>query len=368
MKFRFLFAILLAIASLADASAGKIIVTAKLDSAKMLMATVQNLHLEVVQDKNVRGHFPLFKQFEEMEYATLLNDTIELSRNMKIDTADIGSGRIRIDYQVPVQVFDSGTYKIPGFVFVAGRDSAASQPLYLTVDPVKVKADDEISPMTGVADPEDPSIFDSLPDWLYYWWWLYLIIITLVVVGIWLFRRYKTEGHILPEKPVTPPYELAIQRLKRLKARKLWETGKEKEFYTILTDILRTYLDGRFGISAMEMTSREIMEHLLENPSLRESRQKMRQILDMADFVKFAMVRPLPDDNVKAYDNAVAFVESTKPIFEDKAGSDAAMSQGNKNVSAGISAESSVNKKHNFRIARKKSDKKQKDSKKGGEK
>ena len=40
----------------------------------------------------------------------------------------------------------------------------------------------------------------------------------------------------------------------------------------------------------------------------------MRQILSVADFVKFAKVRPLPADNIAAYDNAVRFVEETKPV------------------------------------------------------
>ncbi len=120
---------------------------------------------------------------------------------------------------------------------------------------------------------------------------------------------------------------MALGRLQRLKARKLWESGQEKEFYTILTDILRDYLDGRFGIKAMEMTSSQIMDTLAADRTLRDPRQMMRQILDMADFVKFAMVRPLPEDNVKAFDNAVAFVESTRPV-EKPAGEDEGNEEG----------------------------------------
>lgn len=59
------------------------------------------------------------------------------------------------------------------------------------------------------------------------------------------------------------------------------------------------------------------MEVLTDNPELRLSKPMMRQILDMADFVKFAKVRPMPDDNVRAYDNAVKFVEETAPKPEE---------------------------------------------------
>ena len=346
MKTKLLFAFILACFSASGLSAGRPVVTASLDSSKMLMGNVATLHLEVVQDKNVRGEFPLFRQFAEREFVTVLGDTVELSRNMKVDTAEVGAGRIKIDYRVPVQVFDSGMYKLPEFVYVCGVDTARSKQLSLQILPVKVKADEAISPMTEVSEPEDPSIFDSLPDWLYYYWWLILLLLAIIGVAIWLFIRYRTKGVILPRKPETPPYELAMSRLRRLKEKNLWQTGREKEFYTILTDILRNYLDGRFGIKAMEMTSRQIMEQLAKDPSMRESRQMMRQILDMADFVKFAMVRPLPDDNVQAYDNAVAFVDATKPVKIQ----DAVKSVG----SEATAVKENIDSKHHFRIAKRK--------------
>ena len=315
------------------AAAAPLMLNARLDSAQMLMGRVNTLRLEVVQDRNVKGEFPLFRNFGEKGYVTLLNDTIELSDKIKVDTVEVGSGRIQINYQVPVQVFDSGYYKLPEFVFVAGRDSVRSRQLSLTVVPVKVKADDEISPMTDVAEPEDPSIFDALPDWLVDWWWVILLCLILAAATWWAIRRYRTVGSILPPKPEEPPYDVAMARLRRLKARKLWESGREKEFYTYLTDILRIYLDKRFGIRAMEMTSREIMQTLADNPELRANRAGMRQILDMADFVKFAMVRPLPDDNIKAFDNAVAFVEATKPLPEAQASGEADSDAGKSAVS-----------------------------------
>ena len=48
----------------------------------------------------------------------------------------------------------------------------------------------------------------------------------------------------------------------------------------------------------MEMTSRQILAGLYKNEELKDKRHYFRQILDMADFVKFAKVRPLPADNI----------------------------------------------------------------------
>lgn len=324
--------------------AGRTMLSARLDTATMMMGSVNTLRLEVVQDEGVKGEVPLLRNFGERGYVTLLNDTIELRSDIKVDTTKVGSGRIQIDYKVPVQVFDSGYYRLPEFVYVAGRDSVRSSRLLLIVRPVNVKADDPISPLSDPAEPENPSIFDSLPDWLVYYWWVILLALLLCSGGWWAWRRYRKEGTILPSRPEPPAYDVALGRLQRLKARKLWESGQEKEFYTILTDILRDYLDGRFGIKAMEMTSSQIMDTLAADRTLRDPRQMMRQILDMADFVKFAMVRPLPEDNVKAFDNAVAFVEATrpveKPVGEDEGNEEGAPDGGSDAASgAGLNTE-----------------------------
>lgn len=298
------------------ASAGQLMLTARLDSSTMLMGTRNTLNLEVVQDRGVKGRFPLFERFGPEGILTLLNDTIELDNDMKVDTTEVGSGRIQINCRVPLQAFDSGCYKLPKFVFVAGNDSVSSEELLLTVVPVSgVTADTPISPMTDVASPEDASIFDHLPDWLYYYWWIYLLVIAAGVAGFFLWKRYRSVGTILPRKPEEPPYDRAMRELRNLGECKLWENGREKEYYTRLTDILRRYLAARFGIQAMEMTSSEIMSHLADvSRDEKIPRDKMRDILDMADFVKFAMVRPLPDDNKALYQNAIDFVESTRPV------------------------------------------------------
>ncbi|MDE6445014.1 MAG: cell wall anchor protein, partial [Muribaculaceae bacterium] len=228
------------------------------------------------------------------------------------DTVELGSGRIQLNYEVPVQAFDSGTYRLPEFVYVSQSDSARSNALTLNVIPVKATAEDPIAGFARVAEPENPSVFDNVPDWIADYWWLILIVLLAAAASWWAFKRYKKEGTVLRKKPEPTPYETAIRKLKELKAKNLWEQGREKEYFTDLTDILRVYLDRRFGINAMEMTSREIMDHLY-NSDVKDKRDYVRQILSVADFVKFAKVRPLPADSIAAYENAVKFVEETKP-------------------------------------------------------
>ncbi len=301
---------------------GGVTVTAKLDSVNLLMGRLNMLKLEVVQDKGKPGGFPLFKDADPAAgYVGVCGDSIELRTSIKTDTVELGSGRIQINHTVPVQAFDSGTYRLPEFVYVSGNDTARSNIVTLNVIPVDVTVDDPIAGYAPVAEPEGKRITDALPNWLTDWWWLILLVLILAGVAVWALRRYKKEGTVLPRKPQPTPYETAMHDLRELKKKNLWEQGQEKEYFTRLTDILRVYLQRRFGINAMEMTTREIMD-CLYNSDIKDKREYMRQILSVADFVKFAKVRPLPADNIAAYENALKFVEETRPVEpspEDKA-------------------------------------------------
>lgn len=325
------------------ASAAGVSVKAKLDSVNLLMGKVTTLSLEVVQDKGKPGGFPMFRNADAaLGYVNICNDSVELRTNFAVDTVELGSGRIQINYKVPLQAFDSGTFRLPEFVYVSESDSARSNALTLNVVPVKVTADDPIAGFAPAAEPEGKQFFDFLPNWLADYWWLFVIIILAIVAFIWAVKKYKKEGTVLGKKVEPTPYEVAISKLKALKARNLWEQGMEKEYFTDLTEILRVYLDKRFGINAMEMTSREIMDHLY-NSNVKDKRDYVRQILSVADFVKFAKVRPLPADNIAAYDNAVKFVEETKPEPEEQPGQNGDASAGNAG-NAGSPAEAGVAK------------------------
>lgn len=294
-------------------TAAKVSVTAKLDSVNLLMGKLTTLRLEVVQDKGKPGGFPMFSHADPAAgYVGVCGDSVELRTSFKVDTVELGSNRIQLNYEIPLQAFDSGTYRLPEFVYVSQSDSARSNALSLNVVPVKATADDPIAGFAPVAEPENKSIFDAVPNWLADYWWVILILLLIAGATWWGVRRYKKEGTVLRKKPEPSPYETAMRRLKELKGKNLWEQGMEKEYFTDLTEILRVYLDRRFGINAMEMTSREIMDHLSKS-DIRDKRDYMRQILSVADFVKFAKVRPLPADNIAAYENAVKFVEETKP-------------------------------------------------------
>lgn len=309
-----LLTIALLLLSALNVSAGKTIVKAKLDSTILLMGKTTGLQITVDQDKGVKGVLPLFSKIKENGIIGVCGDSVELRAPKSIDTTE-NENRLKIVYNVPVQAFDSGYYELPEIEFVNGRDTVRSNRVALKVVPVpNLTADSPIDEYANVSDPENPSIFDSLPDWMIDFWWVILLIILAIVAFLIAWRKYKKDGKLIGKKYIPTPYEVATTSLRELKEKKLWEQGMEKEYFTELTDILRLYLYGRFGINAVEMTSRQILAAMKANPEIKDKRPMIRQILNMADFVKFAKVRPLPEDNIAAFDNARKFVIETKPV------------------------------------------------------
>ncbi|MBQ2364953.1 MAG: hypothetical protein II288_05245, partial [Alistipes sp.] len=93
-----------------------------------------------------------------------------------------------------------------------------------------------------------------------------------------------------------------------------WQNGKIKLYYTELTDILRVYIFGRWGVSAMELTTDEIIAALKDIEMPRESRMDLVEILRSADMVKFAKAIPEAKENEDNFTRAYYFVENTKLI------------------------------------------------------
>lgn len=294
-------------------------ITAKLDSVNVLMGKINTLNLEVVENKGSSGRLSVFQQTDRSRgYATVCGDSVELSTNYTVDTIELGSGKVQLNYKIPVQAFDSGTFTLPKFVYYVGKDSAVSKSLTFNVYPVSVTSEDQISPFAQTFEPDGQRWYDWVPDWILDFWWIFLIIVIAICAGLYTMRNYgKKVIPFISPKVQPKPWEIAMGSLQRLKSRKLWEQGMEKEYFTDLTDILRTYLYERFGINAMEMTTRQIMDKIYDS-DLRDKKDYVKQILNVADFVKFAKVRPLPADSIAAFENAKKFVEETIPVEQEK--------------------------------------------------
>lgn len=91
-----------------------------------------------------------------------------------------------------------------------------------------------------------------------------LILGAATVFFIIRYRDNKPIIKIIKIEPKLPPHQAAMKKIEEIKADKQVRREDPKLYYTELTEVLRTYIKDRFGFNALEMTSSEIIEHLLE--------------------------------------------------------------------------------------------------------
>lgn len=239
---------------------------------------------------------------------------VEVLKKSFIDTSKLDADRLQLKQTYIITCFDSGPHYIPPFYFRIQQNGLIDSlktndlTLFVRVPDVDLKK--------GIADIkkpfEAPVTLKEIAPW----------ILGIILAGALIFlivymisrRRKKLPLFQRPEKPKQPAHIIAIQELDKLKEEKLWQQDKMKDYYTRLTDIIRVYIEDRFGVSAMEQTTYEILSEFREKKSLIDnlSYEGLKEILQLADLVKFAKLSPLPDDNQQSLNNAYHFVERTK--------------------------------------------------------
>lgn len=281
------------------------VVKATIDSTSILIGEQTKIRLEVAGDKSNQLRLPVYAASD-----TIITG-VEVLEMSKPDTTDIGNNRFQIKQDYLVTSFDSALYLIPSFRVISGEDTVYSNTLGLKVVAPQVDTTSaQFFPIKDVIQPKFV-ITDFLPD--YWYWWLAGLL--LIAAAIFILIRVYSKKSLIPfqkEEVILPPHVRAINGLDDIKSRKLWQQGRTKEYHSLITDTLRTYIEERFNMPAMEMTSGEILakiRHISETDSVYNN---LKQILQLADFVKFAKYQPLPDENELSLMNSYLFVNQTK--------------------------------------------------------
>ena len=296
--------LLLVVCLLAGFTAGaqQTLIDVKVDTADILVGEQTTLHVTVTTDPNRRIIIPLPSD-------TLMTGVEVIS----VSDADstVADGRLVIRRDILVTSFDSSLYLLPPFIAIDGADTIASNQVALKVSTVPVDVDNP-EKFYDIKDVWQPPFV--LAD---YYPWIFGILTALFlicVIGylVQRYRRHQSEVPVKPAEPELPPYETAIRELDSIKDQKLWQQGLNKEYYTQVTDTLRRYISRRYGVNAMEKTSEEILAIIERETDERSVYDTLRQVLRLSDYVKFAKLPPLPDENDESMRNAYLFVNQTK--------------------------------------------------------
>ena len=220
-----------------------------------------------------------------------------------------------LEQQFVLTSFEAGSYEIPPITidFEEGgltKSASASAALPLKVGSIPVNSERDTLRAIKNINREEIQVSDFLFPAL-----IILALLTLLGFSIYYLLRRKQKQQpvvVLPPPPPPPAHETALQKLLELEQSDLLDKGEVNAFQTQLTYILREYLEGRYGIHALESTTDDILESLRSIGVPDDWRAQLRQMLQTADLVKFAKAQPPLSFHVEALYSVKTFVEQTK--------------------------------------------------------
>lgn len=278
-------------------------VEAKIDSLQILIGEQAKIQLQVAMDAKQRAVFPV--------YSDTLVHGVEIVETAKPDTQYLNDRqRMVITQEYTVTSFDSALYYLPPMSVTVDKKEYKSKALALKVYSMPV---DTLHPDQFFGPKPVMNAPFVWADW-YALIGCSFLVLPLLALLIYLIIRFRDNKPIIRKvkvEPKLPPHQLAMQAIERIKGEKIWQKGRSKEYYTDLTDTLRAYIRDRFGFNALEMTSSEIIDKLMEIND-KEALADLKILFQTADLVKFAKHDPQMNENDANLINAIDFINETK--------------------------------------------------------
>lgn len=268
---------------------------AKIEPIEIMIGEQAQVTLSVDAPEGTEVQWPVFQQRQQLVPGVeiLASQTGENSRTLLLTLTS----------------FDGNLYHLPPFTAKVGGKQVKSTDLALKVIEVEVDTT-QLDKFFGPKDVQDNPFLWS--EWSPSFW-LSVLTLLLIAVVIYLYQRLRANKPIITHIKIVKrllPHQKAMQEIEKIKADKMVISENQKEYYTKLTDTLRRYIEERYGFSAMEMTSSEIIDRLVQTDQ--QSLDELRQLFVTADLVKFAKYSTLINENDANLVNAIDFINQTK--------------------------------------------------------
>ncbi len=282
----------------------QVTVGSAMDSIQILIGQQTDLTLSVTARRGARVEMPEFGPRDTIIHG------IEVVECLPLDTVPAGDGMVTTTRKYRLTSFDEDMYYIPAMEVMVDGKAYRGREMALKVLTVEVDTlhPENFFPPKDVQD--NPFLWDE-------WKPLFRMAVALVLLtlaALYLLLRLRQNKPILAVARImrrVPPHERAMERIERIKREGLGSGGDQKEYYTQLTEALRRYIEERFGFSAMEMTSGEIIARL-EALGDRRMMDELRSLFATADLVKFAKASALVNENDANLVSAIEFINTTK--------------------------------------------------------
>jgi hypothetical protein len=289
-----------------SAGAQDVKVTSAFDSTRILIGDQIRFTVTVDQPDGLKFALPVFKDTLVKNIEILSGPVIDSTRE---------KGRLKIIQKYLITSFDSGRYQIPP-VFVEIKTENGLKRFYseyslLEVMRVRIAPADTVAKIFDIIQPYKAPITvgDVLP---------WVLIAAVIGALAWFAVRYirklrSSRGEIEEIVIADPAHVIALRDLEKLRDEKLWQNGEIKLYYTRLTEILRQYLENRFRVFSLELTTSETLEALVRTGFKKNgSYNQLRGVLTGADLVKFAKYTPEPSEHESIFQDSWNFVLATK--------------------------------------------------------
>lgn len=152
--------------------------------------------------------------------------------------------------------------------------------------------------------------------------WISVALGVLLLSGIiyGLVCKFKKRSKIQERQFVRrTPQEIAYELLERLSKEDLIAKGLVREYYYRITNILRHYIEDRFGLLAPERTTEEFLTEMAHANQLDATHKILiREFLERCDMVKYAKYGPSNLEIKETYDAAKRFIDETIERLKEK--------------------------------------------------
>lgn len=210
-----------------------------------------------------------------------------------------------------ITTFNTGKFVIPPLAIIYQDDQGMpkwvlSDSIAIEVKSVPKKATDN-DDIRGLKPPWE------IPGSI----WIYILVGTLLLaagLGYWYYRRFiiKKPAVAVPEIK-RPAWEMALEELENLRKIDLVNTGKVREYYFGLSEILRKYMENRFNLACIDRTSEEIIAGLNNGVLEEKTKERFLTFLLESDLVKFAKSIPAQKKTEEDWEMVYNLVQETIP-------------------------------------------------------
>ena len=272
-------------------------------------------------DLSLKVPYGWFVEWNDFAIDTLSEQLDIIKRSEVERTADADSNVI-VKQQLTLMTFDTGQIQVPAVGLTYAKSFDDPDRLKGYTDPINLYSATITVDTTMAYKPIVEPIAAPVQMKEVFPWILAVLLLALVVFGIWYWRKHRktkvdADGNIV-RGPVIPPYDKAVGDLENLRQQKLWQSGKVKEYFSSLTDIAREYIEGQFGVNAVEMTTDDILEEVKPLHFSQETYNKLKETMEVADLVKFAKYSAANLESENAMNSMTEFVNESYAQFQKR--------------------------------------------------